>query len=81
MSLDTPSAADHGSYDGDPTILRSPPITGQLNHVLSLLAHGLLTELPAQLATAAVMAAATAAWRYTKRRGAAEERDRPDADA
>lgn len=56
-------------------------MTDQLNHVQSLLAHGLLTELPAQLATAAVMAAATAAWRYTKRRRAAKERDRPDANA
>jgi hypothetical protein len=50
----------------------------QLNHVLSLLAHGLLTELPAQLTTAAVVAATAGAYRYAKRHYA-KDRDRPDA--
>ncbi|MBL1105472.1 hypothetical protein JK361_12880 [Streptomyces sp. 5-8] len=52
-------------------------MTDQLNHVLSLVAHGLLTELPAQLTTAALMAAAAAAWRYAKRRSASKERAEP----
>ncbi|MEU6913039.1 hypothetical protein [Streptomyces olindensis] len=51
----------------------------QLNHVLSLLAHGLLTELPAQLATAAIVAATAGAHRYARRRRT-RNRDRPDTD-
>lgn len=50
----------------------------QLNHVLSLLAHGLLTELPAQLTAAAIVAGAASVWRYLKRRRAAKDREGKD---
>ncbi|GHH88463.1 hypothetical protein [Streptomyces capitiformicae] len=50
----------------------------QLNHVLSVLAHGLLTELPAQLAAAGIVAGAAGIWRRVKRRGAAEKREAKD---
>ncbi|GHI05769.1 hypothetical protein [Streptomyces cellostaticus] len=42
----------------------------QLNHVLTVVAHGMLTELPAQLATAAVMAGSAALCRHLRRRRA-----------
>ncbi|MFE1876408.1 hypothetical protein ACFW9N_37040 [Streptomyces sp. NPDC059496] len=41
----------------------------RLNYSIDLIAHGLLTELPAQLVTAAVVAAGTAAVRAWRRRG------------
>jgi hypothetical protein len=40
----------------------------QLKHLLTVIAHGMLTELPAQLGTAAVMAASAALCRHVKRR-------------
>ncbi|MEU2834967.1 hypothetical protein ABZ667_41135 [Streptomyces lavendulae] len=39
-----------------------------INHSIALMAHGLLTELPAQLVTAAVMAAGATALRAFRRR-------------
>lgn len=54
-------------------------MTHQLNHVLSQLAHGLLTELPAQLATAAIVAATAGACRYM-RRGITSKREASDTD-
>ncbi|WP_200303970.1 hypothetical protein [Streptomyces adelaidensis] len=50
----------------------------QLNHVLSHLAHGLLTELPAEIAAAAIVAGAVGVWRYVKRRRAARSGDGKD---
>ncbi|MFF8998730.1 hypothetical protein [Streptomyces achromogenes] len=42
----------------------------QLKHVLAVIAHGMLTELPAQLVTAAVVAASAALFRRVGRRRA-----------
>ncbi|MFD8889889.1 hypothetical protein ACFVZ8_33955 [Streptomyces sp. NPDC059558] len=49
-----------------------------LQHSIDLLAHGLLTELPAQLATAALVAAAAAAFRARQRRRGARGSDERD---
>ncbi|MEU8027725.1 hypothetical protein AB0C13_03670 [Streptomyces sp. NPDC049099] len=54
---------------------------GQLNHVLSVIAHGILTELPAQLATAGVMAASAALCRRLRRRRAKADASRDAGDA
>ncbi|WP_411576707.1 hypothetical protein [Streptomyces mutabilis] len=51
-------------------------MTERLDHALGLFAHGLLTELPAQLITAAIVAAVAAAARAHKRsRGAKHDGD------
>ncbi|MGW6925158.1 hypothetical protein ACWGA9_28460 [Streptomyces sp. NPDC054950] len=43
-------------------------MTDLLQHAVRLMLNGLLTQLPAQLLTTAVAAAATAGWRARRRR-------------
>lgn len=50
----------------------------QLQHAMELLAHGLLTELPTQLVSAAVVATAAATARAWRRRGAQKRTENPD---
>ncbi|CAL9673502.1 hypothetical protein SUDANB176_07828 (plasmid) [Streptomyces sp. enrichment culture] len=45
-------------------------MSDQLNHVLTVVAHGMLTELPAQLATAVVVAISAALYKRLRRRRA-----------
>ncbi|GGS04499.1 hypothetical protein GCM10010236_68870 [Streptomyces eurythermus] len=53
----------------------------QLKHVLAVIAHGLLAELPAQLVTATVMAAsATLCRRVRRRRAKAQATQNPEDD-
>ncbi len=60
-----------GVPDDSPSgTVRKHTMSRQLNHLLSELAHGLLTQLPAQLVAAAVAAGLGAALRSRRRRRA-----------
>lgn len=54
--------------DSSSGTVRKHTMSRQLNHLLSELAHGLLTQLPAQLVAAAVAAGLGAALRSRRRR-------------